>query len=64
MAVSAGEPMKSCFSLPEMEKMLEKSGLLMVEHLSPVHIQERYFCDRNDYLSACETIYFIHAVKR
>ena len=64
MAAAAGEPMKSCFSLPEMENMLEKPGLRIVEHLSPVDIQERYFRNRNDHLSACETIHFLHAVKR
>lgn len=44
--------------------MLEKSGLLIYEHLSPNSINELYFRNRTDYLSAFETIHFIHAVKK
>ncbi len=43
--------------------MLEQSGLLVYEHLSPSDIQERYFKNRKDDLSAFETIHYIHAVK-
>ncbi|MBC6971184.1 class I SAM-dependent methyltransferase [Bacillus sp. Xin] len=64
MASLSGEPMKSCFSYLEIEKMLEKSGLLIYEHLSPAQIHELYFQNRNDYLSAFETIHYIHAVKK
>ncbi|MEC1262272.1 class I SAM-dependent methyltransferase [Bacillus swezeyi] len=64
MAAASGEPMKSCYSYHEMEKMLEKSGLLIVEHLSPAEIHELYFKDRNDYLAAFETIHYIHAIKK
>ncbi|MFD3450223.1 class I SAM-dependent methyltransferase [Microbacteriaceae bacterium 4G12] len=64
MASGSGEPMKSCFSYFEVEKMLEKSDLLIYEHLSPAIINELYFENRNDYLSAFETIHYIHAVKR
>lgn len=64
MASAGGEPMKSCFSYDEIEKMLEKSGLLIYEHLSPVTINELYFKNRNDYLSAFETIHYLHAVKQ
>lgn len=64
MASIGGEPMKSCFSYFEIEKMLEKSGLLIYEHLSPAQIHELYFKNRNDYLSAFETIHYIHAVKK
>ncbi|MFS0749427.1 class I SAM-dependent methyltransferase [Oceanobacillus sp. 1P07AA] len=64
MAMASGEPMKSCFSLSEMEKMLDKSGLLIYEHLSPANIKKRYFSNRNDYLTAFETIHYIHAVKK
>lgn len=55
MAAASGEPMRSCFSYDEIERLLEKSGLL---------IHERYFHNRNDYLSAFETIHYIHAVKK
>ncbi|GIO22883.1 class I SAM-dependent methyltransferase [Oceanobacillus sp. J11TS1] len=64
MAAASGEPMKSCFSYNEVENMLEKAGLLIYEHLSPSEIDEIYFSDRNDYLSAFETNHYIHAVKK
>lgn len=64
MAAAGGEPMKSCYSYPKMEKMLERSGLLIYEHLSPAEIHELYFSDRDDYLAAFETIHYIHAVKK
>ncbi|MCM3716420.1 class I SAM-dependent methyltransferase [Halalkalibacter oceani] len=64
MAAAGGEPMKACFSFSEMEKMLEKAGLLIYEHLSPTKIKERFFNNRNDYLTAFETIHYIHAVKK
>ena len=64
MAAAGGEPMKSCFSYSELEKMLEKVNLLVYEHLSPAQIDERYFSNRNDYLKAFESIHYIHAVKK
>ncbi|MEB2298614.1 class I SAM-dependent methyltransferase [Lysinibacillus xylanilyticus] len=64
MAAASGEPMKSCFTYEEMEKMLENSGLLIYEHLAPDTINERYFDNRKDYLTAFETIHYIHAVKK
>ncbi|MFD2923932.1 class I SAM-dependent methyltransferase [Halobacillus naozhouensis] len=64
MATASGEPMKSCFSYRELEKILETSGLLIYEHLTPSHINELYFSNRNDYLTAFETIHYVHAVKR
>lgn len=63
MAAAGGEPMKACFSYSEMEKMLERSGLLIYEHLSPDKIDKLYFSGRSDYLTAFETIHYIHAVK-
>jgi hypothetical protein len=44
--------------------MLEKSGLLIYERLTPTNINELYFKNRNDYLSAFETIHYVHAVKK
>lgn len=64
MSSVGGEPMKSCFSYNEIESLLEKAGLLIYEHLSPNEINEMFFKDRSDYLSAFETIHFIHAVKK
>lgn len=64
MAPGAGEPMKSCFTYCELENILEKSGLLIYEHLSPSEINRLFFHNRNDYLSAFETIHYVHAVKK
>jgi methyltransferase (TIGR00027 family) len=64
MASASGEPMKSCFTYAEMEKMLENAGLLIFEHLSPDNINHQFFRNRTDYLSAFETIHYIHAVKK
>lgn len=64
MAAASGEPMKSCFTYKEMEKMLENSNLLIYEHLSPYTINELYFDNRKDYLTAFETIHYVHAVKK
>lgn len=64
MAAAGGEPMKSCYSYAEIEHLLEKFGLLIYEHLSPTQINNVYFDNRNDYLSAFETIHYLHAVKK
>ncbi|ARW06556.1 Putative S-adenosyl-L-methionine-dependent methyltransferase YktD [Bacillus atrophaeus] len=64
MASASGEPMKSCFTYYEIENMLEKSGLLIYEHLSPAAINDLFFTNRTDYLSAFETIHYIHAIKK
>ncbi|MFD2630424.1 class I SAM-dependent methyltransferase [Oceanobacillus kapialis] len=64
MAAASGEPMKSCYALSELEKMLEKSGLLIYEQVTPEKIEERYFSNRSDYLTAFESIHYVHAVKK
>lgn len=64
MASASGEPMKSCFTFNEIEKMLEDAGLLIYEHLSPNVINNQFFSNRLDYLKAFETIHYIHAVKK
>ncbi len=64
MASASGEPMKSCFAYDEIEKMLDASNLLIYEHLSPSTINSLFFDERTDYLSAFETIHYIHAVKK
>ncbi|MFD1205373.1 class I SAM-dependent methyltransferase [Sporosarcina contaminans] len=64
MASASGEPMKSCFTYNEIEKMLENAGLLIYEYLSPDTINNEFFQERSDYLSAFETIHYIHAVKK
>lgn len=64
MAAMGGEPMQSCFTYEQMERLLADVGLLIYEHLSPEDIQDRYFSNRTDELSAFETNHFIHAVKK
>ncbi|KAF6652044.1 class I SAM-dependent methyltransferase [Paenibacillus polymyxa] len=64
MASVSGEPMKSCFAYDEIEGMLEASDLLIYEHLSPDTINSLFFGERADYLSAFETIHYIHAIKK
>ncbi len=64
MAAASGEPMKSCFTYAEIEKILEDAGLLVYEHLSPAAINDRFFHNRSDYLTAFETVHYLHAVKK
>jgi O-methyltransferase involved in polyketide biosynthesis len=64
MASASSEPMKSCFTYDEIEKVLEDAGLLIYEHLSPDVINNQFFSNRSDYLTAFETIHYIHAVKK
>ncbi|KQL33697.1 class I SAM-dependent methyltransferase [Psychrobacillus sp. FJAT-21963] len=64
MASVGGEPMKSCFSYYEIENLLDELGLLIYEHLSPDNINDLFFSNRTDYLTAFETIHYIHAVKK
>ena len=58
------EKMINLMKTKEIENLLEKSGLLIYEHLSPITINDLFFTNRTDYLSAFETIHFIHAVKK
>jgi methyltransferase (TIGR00027 family) len=62
MAQASGEPMKSCFNYAELEKLFEKAGWVIYEHLSPAEIENRYFTGRNDYLHAFEHINCVLAV--
>lgn len=64
MASASGEPMKSCFTYAEVESLLDDLGILIYEHLSPANINDLFFGNRTDYLTAFETIHFIHAVKK
>ncbi|MCY8607213.1 class I SAM-dependent methyltransferase, partial [Bacillus sonorensis] len=52
MAAASGEPMKSCFAYDEIENMLETAGLLIYDHVSPAEINDRFFKNRTDDLSA------------
>lgn len=60
MAAAGGEPMHSCFSEQELERLLEHHGFLIYELLTSGDIQEKCFAGR-DY-TAFETINYCTAV--
>ena len=62
MAAASGEPMKSTFDYTELEQLLEKHGFLIYEHLNKEEIQQEYFVDRTDYLTAFEHIQYVLSV--
>lgn len=64
MAEKSGEPMKSCFSYSEIEKLLEKHGFLIYEFLSDKDIQDRFFSNQNNELTAFEHINYALVVKK
>lgn len=59
----SGEPMKSCYSLDELNSVLEKTNFQLYEHLIPPEIEERYFKGRDDDYHAFENINLALAVK-
>ncbi|MGN0448056.1 MAG: class I SAM-dependent methyltransferase [Acutalibacteraceae bacterium] len=62
MAKAGGEEMKSCFNQKSLELMLSAHHFFTKEHLSRREIQNRFFSNRNDCLSAFEHINYEHAV--
>ena len=62
MAKAGSEEMKSCFDQMSLELMLSSHHFLTYEHLSRREIQNRFFSERNDWLSAFEHINYVHAV--
>ena len=62
MAAAGGEPMKSCFGYPELEKLLEKHRFLIYELLTEQDIQARYFDGQGSGMTAFEHIHFVTAV--
>jgi methyltransferase (TIGR00027 family) len=62
IARQAGEPMLTCFDPLELGKFLQKFGMLMVENLSPIEIEARYFQGRQDQYHAIEDIYLAKAM--
>ena len=62
MAQAGSEPMKSCFSYGCLEKLLSKYNFLIYEFLSTNDIQEKYFGNRADFLTAFENINYTLAV--
>ncbi|MDD6483298.1 MAG: SAM-dependent methyltransferase [Clostridiales bacterium] len=64
MAEQSGEPMRSCFGFGELERLLERHGFLIYEFLNEKDIQDRYFRDRTDTMTAFEHINYALAVER
>ena len=62
MAAAGGEPMQSCYSYRELERLLEKHRFLIYELLTPQDIQNRYFTPKTDRWIAFEHIGYVTAV--
>ena len=56
-----GEPMLSGLDPLTLEDELAQVGLTLVENLSPMDIQSRYFMGRTDHYRACEHVHFAKA---
>jgi len=48
LAASLGEPLQPGWPVIEIERLISRSGLKVVDHPSRADLQERYFADRND----------------
>lgn len=69
LAEASNEKMQSCYSYCELEKILEKSGFLIFEHLTPEDITRQYFSDYNianpkHKMSAQKNVNYCLAVKK
>lgn len=64
MAAAGGEPMRSCFSYLELEKLLEEHGFLIYEYLTPEDIQKQFFEEQYGNMTAFEHIDYVIAVHK
>ena len=64
MAKAGGEPMKSAFSYAELEKLLEKHGLLIYELLTPNDIQRDIIDKAGANMKAFEHVNYCLAVRK
>ena len=62
MAKAGGEEMRSCFDQRSLEQMLSEHGFLVYELMNCNEIQQRYFSERTDWLSAFEHMNYAHTV--
>jgi len=62
MAKAAGEPMKSCYGVEELESSLTQIGWQVREHLTFQDLEAKYFLNREDYYHAPENTNLILAV--
>jgi methyltransferase (TIGR00027 family) len=58
IAASLGEPLQPGWSVIEIERLISRCGLEVVDHPTRADLQERYFADRTDGLRpyTCETL--------
>lgn len=64
LAKTCHEPMKSCYSYSEIEKMLEKYNLLIYDFLFPEDIQLQLIDPRQCDMTALKDVDFVLAVKK
>ena len=62
LALAGGEPMKTCFSYADLEKLLEKHNFLIYEMLTPKDIQEQIINKKGADMKAFEHINYALAV--
>lgn len=62
MAAAGGEPMKSCFSYSDLERLLEKYNFLIYELLYTEDIERKYFYSKK--YPAFEHICYTQAVRK
>ena len=62
LALAGGEPMKTCFSYADLEKLLEKHNFLIYEMLTPKDIQEQIIDKKGADMKAFEHINYALAV--
>ena len=63
MTARFGEKMAQGFSLDDMKSVFERHHCSITKHLSPDEIQNKYFGNRQDGMTAYENIHFIYAEK-
>lgn len=62
MAKESGSPMKSCFGYEELERVLEEYNFYIYEFLSDKEMQNRYFSNGEEGLTAFEHVHYALAV--
>lgn len=63
MTARFGEKMAQGFSLEDMKSVFERHHFGIANHLSPGEIQNKYFKNRQDGMTAYENIHFVYAQK-
>jgi methyltransferase (TIGR00027 family) len=63
ITLQVGEPMITALLPEQLTEKLQKFGFLLVENLTPVDIENRYFANRMDDYHAFEHVHFARALK-